>query len=128
MILTRVLDALDPYTLKRALERVNGMRDLVSTSADLGFLRRARRATLPLPLIDRPQRVDADVFAALRPRRLSALEGKRVAVITSGGSGGCIALIGVARAFEEAGIRPAMISCCSGSVIWGSMWAAGLTA
>ena len=68
------------------------------------------------------------MFPAVRPRRVDALEGKRVAVITSGGSGGCIALIGVARAFEEAGIRPALLSCCSGSVIWGAMWAAGLSA
>ena len=61
-------------------------------------------------------------------RRAEGLEGQRVAVITSGGSGGCIALVGAARAFEEAGIRPAVISCCSGSVIWGAMWAAGLSA
>jgi NTE family protein len=49
-------------------------------------------------------------------------------VIGSGGSGACIALVGVARAFEEAGIRPAAISACSGSALWGAMWAAGLTA
>ena len=49
-------------------------------------------------------------------------------MITSGGSGGCVALIGVRRAFEEAGIDPVVISCCSGSVIWGAMWAAGLSA
>jgi len=39
---------LDPYTLKHALERVNEMRELATASADLGFLRRARQATLPL--------------------------------------------------------------------------------
>ena len=125
---SRMLDALDPYTLKRALERVNELRDLTAASADLGFLRRARQATLPLPLIDRSKPVDSDVFAPLRAHRIEALEGKRIAVITSGGSGGCVALIGVARAFEEAGISPALISCCSGSVIWGAMWAAGLRA
>lgn len=119
---------MDPYSLKRVLERVNELRGLASVSADLGFLRRARQATLPLPLIDRPEPVDSHVFSPLRPVRVEALEGKRVAVITSGGSGGCVALIGVARAFEEAGITPAVISCCSGSVIWGAMWAAGLSA
>jgi NTE family protein len=123
-----MLDALDPYTLKRALERINEMRDLATASADLGFLQRARQATLPLPLIDRPRPVDSRVFPRLKRHTVEALEGKRVAVITSGGSGGCIALVGVARAFEEAGVRPALISCCSGSVIWGAMWAAGLSA
>lgn len=39
-----------------------------------------------------------------------------------------MALVGVARAFEEAGLRPAAISACSGSALWGAMWAAGLTA
>jgi NTE family protein len=123
-----VLDAIDPYSLKRALERINELHDLASASADLEFLRHARRATLPVPLIDRPEAIDGDVFGPLRVRRLAVLEGKRIAIITSGGSGGCIAVVGAARAFEEAGIRPAMISCCSGSVIWGAMWAAGLSA
>ena len=122
-----MLDVLDPYTLKRTLERVNELRRLAAVSSDIDFLRQARRATLPLPL-DRPQSVDGEVFSRPRRHRIEALEGKRVAVITSGGSGGCVALIGAARAFEEAGIRPALISCCSGSVIWGAMWAAGLTA
>jgi predicted acylesterase/phospholipase RssA len=125
---SRVLDALDPYTLKHALERVNEIRGLATASADLGFLRRVRQATLPLPLIDRPRPVDSHVFPPLKARPVEALQGKRVALITSGGSGGCVALIGVARAFEEARIRPALISCCSGSVIWGAMWAAGLSA
>lgn len=123
-----MLDAIDPYTLKHSLERVNVLRDLATASADVGFLRRARQATLPLPLIDRPPPVDSRVFPRLQRRPAAALDGKRVAIITSGGSGGCVALIGVARAFEEAGIRPALISCCSGSVIWGAMWAAGLSA
>src|SRR5208282_1456512 len=61
-------------------------------------------------------------------RPVGGLQGKRIAIIATGGSGGCVALVGVARAFEEAGIRPALISCCSGSVIWGAMWAAGLSA
>jgi len=123
-----MLDAIDPYTLKHSLERINVLRDLATASADLGFLRRARQATLPLPLIDHPRPVDSGVFPRLQRHSVAALDGKRVAIITSGGSGGCVALIGVARAFEEAGIRPALISCCSGSVIWGAMWAAGLSA
>jgi NTE family protein len=123
-----MLDVLDPYTLKRALERVNDLRRLAGVSADLGFLRHARRATLPLPLLDRPQQVESNLFGSSHRRPVPALEGRRVAIIASGGSGGCVGLIGVARAFEEAGISPALISCCSGSVIWGAMWAAGLSA
>ena len=46
----------------------------------------------------------------------------------SGGSGGCVAACGVARALEEAGIEPQAISVCSGSALWGSMMAAGLSA
>jgi NTE family protein len=127
-IAARVLDVIDPYNVKRVLELVNELRHLAAVSADVSFLRHARRATLPLPVIDRPQAVDGDVFPPFRARPVEGLRDKRVAIITSGGSGGCVALVGVARAFEEAGIKPALISCCSGSVIWGAMWAAGLTA
>src|SRR5205085_7002133 len=42
--------------------------------------------------------------------------------------GRTVALIGVARAFEEARIEPALVSACSGSVLWAAMWAAGLSA
>ncbi len=122
------LDIIDPYSLQRSFERVNELRHLTAVSADLGFLRRARQATLPLPLIDRPQRIDSDVFEPFSERQVEALRGRRTAIIATGGSGGCVALVGVARAFEEAGIRPALISCCSGSMIWGAMWAAGLSA
>ena len=51
-----------------------------------------------------------------------------MAVIATGGGGACVSLIGVARAFEEAGIRPASLTACSGGAIWGAMWAAGLSA
>ncbi len=122
------LDVIDPYSLQRTFERVNRLRHVTAVSADIGFLRRARQATLPLPLIDRPQALDGHVFKPFVARPVKALRGKRVAIVATAGSGGCVALIGVARAFEEAGIRPALISCCSGSTIWGSMWAAGLSA
>ena len=51
-----------------------------------------------------------------------------MAVIATGGGGACVSLIGVARAFEEAGIEPASLTACSGGAIWGSMWAAGMSA
>src|SRR3989440_4223933 len=122
------LDALDPFNVKRVLERVSRVRDDVSVAADLGFLRNARRALLPLPLVDRPDPIPHDVLPPFTRRAAPALRGKRVGVVGSGGSGACVTLVGMARAFEEAEIRPATISACSGSAVWGAMWAAGMSA
>jgi NTE family protein len=123
-----VLDhRLDLYALKREFERINELIDVGSALADLGFLARARRALLPLPIVDRHQARDAPVFEPLTPAPIPALRAKRIAVIGSGGGGACAGLVGVARAFEEAGVRPEVIVACSGSAIWASMWAAGLT-
>ena len=88
-----------------------------------------REALLPLPLVDRPRPVSADdVFPPFEPAPIEALQEQRIGVIGSAGSAACVSLVGVARAFEEAGIRPAAISACSGSVLWGAMWAGGLSA
>jgi NTE family protein len=122
------LDAIDPFNVKRVLERAGRAREELSAAADLGFLMNARRALLPLPIVDRPEPVPTDVLPPFARRPAPALAGKRVAVVGSGGSGACVALVGVARAFEEAGIRPAAISACSGSAVWGAMWAAGMSA
>src|SRR6266480_3783751 len=120
------LGVLDPFNLRRQLGRVAGIR---SVGGDVSFLLHAREALLPLPLVDRRTPPPAaDVFPPLDPRPVPALEGKRIGVVGSGGSGACVALVGVARAFEEAGIKPAAISACSGSALWGAMWAAGLSA
>ncbi|MEA2374809.1 MAG: hypothetical protein QOD53_1272 [Thermoleophilaceae bacterium] len=122
------LDALDPFNVKRQLERFEGVRRGVALAADTGFLLNARRALLPLPIVDRPDPVPAEVLPPITRRPATALRGKRVGVVGSGGSGACVAMIGMARAFEEAGVRPDAISACSGSALWGAMWAAGMTA
>jgi NTE family protein len=119
------LDALDPFNLRRQLGRLGAVR---SVGPDVSFLLHAREALLPLPLVDRRKPLEADVFPPLEPRPVAALQSKRIGVVGSGGSGACVALVGVARAFEEAGIQPAAISACSGSALWGAMWAAGLSA
>lgn len=106
------LDALDPFDVRRRV----------------GFLMDARRALLPLPLLDRREPVPTDVLPPFERRPAAALRGKRVGVVGSAGSGAAVAMAGMARAFEEAGVRPAAISTCSGSTLWGAMWAAGLTA
>jgi len=117
----------DIYNLKRGFERANELLDLGRVSAGVSFLRHARRALMPLPVIDRPVPVPVNVLPPLRRRPIASLGDKRIGVIASGGGGGCVSLVGVARAFEEAGIRPASYSGCSGGAIWGAMWAAGLS-
>jgi NTE family protein len=107
-----------------ARERV----ELVRATIDPGFLRRARRALLPIPLVDRPPRPPAEVLPPFRRRPIASLRSRRVALIAGGGAGACVSLIGVRRAFEEAGIAPELITSCSGGTIWGSMWAAGMSA
>jgi NTE family protein len=120
------LDALDPFNVRRQLGRLSGIRSL---AGDVSFLLSAREALLPLPIVDRRRPASAaEVFPRLESRPIQSLKDKRIGVVGSGGSGACVALVGVARAFEEAGIRPAAISACSGSALWGAMWAAGLTA
>lgn len=118
----------DIYNVKLGFERLDGAGQRLRASVDLELLRHARRALLPLPLIDRPQQLPTAVFPEFRKRPARALAGKRIAVVASGGAGAAVALVGAARAFEEAGIEPELISGCSGGGMFGSLWAAGLSA
>lgn len=102
--------------------------ELTGRARDPGFLVNARKTLLPLPVVDRPARSRRPVFPSARPRPALALRGKRVAVASGAGGGRTVALIGVARAFEEARVEPAVVAACSGSVLWAAMWAAGLSA
>lgn len=122
-------ERLDLFAIKAKFEQASELTRLGGIVADVGFLRRARRALFPLPLIDGAPEADASrVFPPLHPRPIETLAGKRVAVVASGGGGAAVSLIGVARALEEAGLEPAEIVGCSGGAIWGSMWASGMTA
>jgi predicted acylesterase/phospholipase RssA len=94
----------------------------------LDALRTARRQLLPLPLVDRPQPVETALFGRMRRRPIAALRGKRIGLVGSAGGAEAVALVGVKRAFEEAGVEVEAISACSGSAIWAAMWAAGLDA
>ena len=118
----------DIYNVKRGFEQLDAAGERLRSSVDLELLRHARRALLPLPVIDRPQRLSSDVFPPFRRRKATALAGRRIAVVASGGAGACVALIGAARAFEEAALEPELISGCSGGGMVGSLWAAGLSA
>jgi len=119
---------LDLYNVLLGFGWARERGELIKATIDPRFLLRARRALFPLPVVDRPSPVDGDVFPPFRRRPLKALEGQRVALIAGGGAGACVSLIGVRRAFEEAGVEPALITACSGGAIWGSMWAAGMSA
>lgn len=122
------LDPLDLYGLKRVVARINELGDLVRETADPAFLLRARRALLPIPGLDRPPAVHNPLAREPGARPVPALADKRVAVVTTGGGGAAASLVGVARAFEEAGLEPASLTACSGGAIWGAMWAAGMSA
>jgi NTE family protein len=119
---------LDLYNALLAFGLVRERAELVKATLDPSFLMRARRGLFPLPVIDRQKPINADVFPPLRRRPIPAFQGRRVALVAGGGAGACVSLVGVRRAFEEAAIEPALITACSGGTIWGSMWAAGLSA
>ena len=118
----------DIYNIKLGFERLDMAGRRLRDALDLELIRHARRVLMPLPLIDRPQQPSTDVFPPLRRRPATAVANKRVAVVASGGAGAAVALIGAARAFEEADIEPELISGCSGGGMFGSLWAAGLSA
>ena len=118
----------DIYNIKHGFERLDVVGQQLRNSVDLELLRHARRALLPLPLIDRRQRPLSDVFSPFRKHPAPAMVGKRVAVVVSGGGGAAVAVIGAARAFEEADLEPELICGCSGGGLFSSLWAAGLSA
>ena len=121
-------DVLDVFRLRqyfnvvtRAREVLDGVRD------DTGLLADTRRALVTLPF-ERSRPVDLCPFPPREPLRLSGLKGRRVALVATGGSGALASVVGVARALEEGGVRPAVLSLCSGSSLFGFPIAAGIPA
>lgn len=124
-----MLESIDPFALKSYFDMFNYLRqELGDVHQDVHFLNVLRRAIAPIPFIDKEPELETDIFPPLKVTPHPALAGKRVGLVTSGGSGALVTLCGVKRALEEAGIEIAAISVCSGSAIWGSMIAAGLSA
>jgi NTE family protein len=119
---------LDLYNVLLGFGWARERAELVRASIDPGFLLRARRALFPLPVVDRRPPPPKNVLPPFRHRPVRSLAGQRIALIAGGGAGACVSLVGVRRAFEEADIEPELISGCSGGCIWGSQWAAGLSA
>jgi NTE family protein len=118
----------EPNNLRTVFAGLSVARDLVrGLREDGAFVWRVRQALLRLPF-ERETTLPAEVLPDAQPFHAASLQGKKVAVVASGGSGATASLVGVQRAFEEAGVAPATISACSGAVLFASLWACGLDA
>ena len=120
----------DVFRLRQYFNAVTVARGLAAgVFEDAGFLFDVRRALLPLPFEGRgPVEAPASPFPPLRVRPLDSLADRRVAIVTTGGSGALASVVGVARAFEERGIRPSAISTCSGSALFAFPLGTGMSA
>jgi len=107
--------------ITRARQWAEGVRE------DAGLLSDVRRALVPLPF-DRSTAAERRPFPAFAPLDASWLQGRRLAVVATGGSGALALVVGVGRALEEAKLRPALWSLCSGSSLFGFPLAAGIPA
>jgi NTE family protein len=117
---------LDIFRLRQYFNVITRTREVIDgVREDTGLLTDARRALVRLPY-ERRELIELHPFPSVEPLRLSSLRGKRLALMATGGSGALASVVGMARALEEAGVRPAVISLCSGSSIFGFPVAAGL--
>jgi len=94
---------------------------------DARFLNAVRRSLLPLPF-ESNLPADRTPFGPDEPFDLTGLEGRRVGLVASGGSGALASVVGAWRAFEEGGIVPHSVAVCSGSAVFGFPLAAGIPA
>jgi NTE family protein len=118
-------DVLEPNNLRLFFAATSAIGDFArETGQDARLLARVARALAPLPQAQPPR---APVFAPREPLRVRALEGKRIGLVASGGSGATAALCGIRRALEEASLDVVALSACSGSVLFATLWAAGLS-
>jgi predicted acylesterase/phospholipase RssA len=124
----RLGDILEPNNLRLLFDAYNWSADMaVALRSDAAFARALLGAFGPAARRAPPE-LDEPLFPVRGPLAPGALAGKRIAIVSSGGSGATAALCGVRRAFEDVGIEPVTISACSGSVLFASLWAAGLSA
>jgi NTE family protein len=124
-----MLDSLiDVFRVRQYFNVAGRARELTAgVIHDLGFLDLLRRSALPLP-VDRLPEPEGSVFGELATHPLERLAGTRVGLVATGGSGALASVVGVGRAFEEAGIHPSVISVCSGAALFGFPLAAGVPA
>ena len=121
---------IDVFRMRQYFNAVTVARSLAAgVFEDAGFLFDARRALLPLPFEGRgPREVPRPLFTPAKVRQLEGLSGRRVAIVTTGGSGALASVVGVARAFEERGLTPAAISACSGAALFAYPLGTGMPA
>lgn len=118
---------LDVFRVRQYFDVLTRLRDLgEGVREDAGFVGTVGRALLPVPSRARDQAGDR-VFDE-EPAVAPLPPGRRVGFVSTGGSGALASVVGVARAFEELGIRPAVMSLCSGSALFGFPVAAGVPA
>jgi NTE family protein len=121
-------NVLDVFRLRQYFNVITRTREVIDgVREDAGLLVDVRRAIVMLPFERRPP-VDPHPFPPLEPLQLAGLAERRVAPVSTGGSGALASVVGAARALEEAGVRPAVISLCSGSSLFGFPIAAGIPA
>lgn len=119
--------ATDIFRLRQYFNVVTRTRQFAEgIREDAGLLDDLRRAIVTLPFDD--QQDDLHPFPAFSRLRTVGLKGRRVALMATGGSGAMASVVGAARAFEEAGVTPSVISLCSGSAMFGFPIAAGIPA
>jgi NTE family protein len=120
------VDLLEPNNLRPVFSMYNAARDLATDlREDFSLVRALWRAFGPARHRTPPP--PAAVFGPPQSFAVPELAGSRIGIVSSGGSGATASLVGVQRAFEEAGLKPAVISACSGSVLFASLWACGLS-
>lgn len=119
--------ALDVFRLRQYFNVITRTRELVEgLRADAGLLTDAGRAVTHLPSGRAGARTPP--FPPMTPYPTRVGEGQRLALAATGGSGAMASVVGAARALEEGGLRPSVISLCSGSAMFGFLLAAGLSA
>ncbi len=119
---------LDVFRLRQYFDVITRTREWIDGAReDAGLLTDVRRALVRAPF-ERPRRPDLRPFGDPEPLELPWLEDRRLALLATGGSGALASVVGAARALEEAGVRPAVISLCSGSALFGFPIAAGVPA
>jgi NTE family protein len=118
----------DIFRLRQYFDVITRTRQWVEgVHEDSRLLSDVRRAMVPLPF-DHPFATVLRPFPAPEPFDVADMGPRRLAVMATGGSGALASVVGVARALEEAGVRPAVLSLCSGSAMFGFPIAAGVPA
>ncbi len=119
---------LDVFRLRQYFDVITRSRELAQgLRQDAGFLTDAARAALRIPS-SRASTQNQQPFPLAEPYAADVRKGQRIALAATGGSGAMASLVGAARALEEAGLSPSVISLCSGSALFGFPLAAGISA